>query len=230
MKYLKLFQIKAEREAFELDDTNTPNVNYCEEDESVQYVEKIDPTVGHAYVDLGLPSGTLWATCNVGANTPEEGGLMFQFGNSNGWVYGDASEQFQRVNPPITNSGKVYNRDEDLNLEDDPAHTHWGGGWRTPTQGEVIELRNRVTIEVTDGGLKLTSKINGNFIILPKIGHWTPTMGYIQGGSPYSFFGSSISLNQEERDIGIANNYSIDLEGVDKSEALAIRPVIKLNK
>ena len=44
---------------------------------------------GFEYVDLGLPSGTMWATCNVGASRPEDSGLLFQFGCVNGYKYGD---------------------------------------------------------------------------------------------------------------------------------------------
>ena len=42
---------------------------------------------GFEYVDLGLPSGTMWATCNVGATKPEDEGLLFQFGTVDGYKY-----------------------------------------------------------------------------------------------------------------------------------------------
>lgn len=44
---------------------------------------------GFEYVDLGLPSKTMWATCNVGADKPEDNGLLFQFGRVDGYRYGD---------------------------------------------------------------------------------------------------------------------------------------------
>lgn len=44
---------------------------------------------GFEYVDLGLPSGTMWATCNVGASRPKDSGLLFQFGRVDGYKYGD---------------------------------------------------------------------------------------------------------------------------------------------
>ena len=47
---------------------------------------------GFEYVDLGLPSGTMWATCNVGADKPEDGGLLFQFGRVDGYRYGDKND------------------------------------------------------------------------------------------------------------------------------------------
>ena len=49
---------------------------------------------GYEYVDLGLPSGTMWATCNVGASKPEDEGLLFQFGRVDGYKYGDNSIDF----------------------------------------------------------------------------------------------------------------------------------------
>lgn len=50
---------------------------------------------GFEYVDLGLPSGTMWATCNVGANKPEDPGLLFQFGRVDGYRYGDINNKFR---------------------------------------------------------------------------------------------------------------------------------------
>ena len=50
---------------------------------------------GHEYVDLGLPSGTMWATCNVGADKPEDEGLLFQFGRVDGYKYGDINNKFR---------------------------------------------------------------------------------------------------------------------------------------
>ena len=50
---------------------------------------------GFDYVDLGLPSGTMWATCNVGADKPEDEGLLFQFGRVDGYRFGDANHKFR---------------------------------------------------------------------------------------------------------------------------------------
>ena len=49
---------------------------------------------GFEYIDLGLPSGTMWATCNVGASKPEDEGLLFQFGRVDGYNYGDKTHKF----------------------------------------------------------------------------------------------------------------------------------------
>ena len=120
---------------------------------------------GFEYVDLGLPSGTMWATCNVGATKPEDEGLLFQFGRVDGYKYNDSRNQF-RTNAqnkqdtgneyiPKTASGKTYNTGETLDLGDDAAHVNMGGKWRMPTgsynssteqyEGEWVELLNNTT-------------------------------------------------------------------------------------
>ena len=114
---------------------------------------------GFEYVDLGLPSKTMWATCNVGANKPEDYGLLFQFGRVDGYKYGDENHKFKtnkqnledgsaREYIPITSSGKVYNKNEILDLCDDAAHVNMGGKWRMPTYDQLKELLDNTTYEV----------------------------------------------------------------------------------
>ena len=64
---------------------------------------------GFEYVDLGLPSKTMWATCNVGATKPEDEGLLFQFGRVDGYKYGDKNHKF-RIENLTTASGKLYDK------------------------------------------------------------------------------------------------------------------------
>ena len=141
---------------------------------------------GFEYVDLGLPSGTMWATCNVGADKPEDLGLLFQFGLVDGYKYGDENNQF-RVNDqnkqdigsaliPLTTSGKTYNMGETLNLKDDAAHVHMGGKWRIPTKNELKELFDNTTYDVAtiNGvlGMLFTSNINNKRLFVPFAGYW----------------------------------------------------------
>ena len=81
MKYLKKFNTHAEYELATLD---LPNVSYCVDNNDIHY-NPYDPYNGHAYVDLGLPSGTLWATMNVGANSETDTGLYFAWGETTGY-------------------------------------------------------------------------------------------------------------------------------------------------
>ena len=142
---------------------------------------------GFEYVDLGLPSGTMWATCNVGADKPEDEGLLFQFGCVDGYKYGDKNDQFRTNDQnkqdtgnkfiPLTASGKAYKTNEILDLGDDAAHVNMGGKWRMPTYEQLKELYDNTThrVETINGvkGMLFTSKINSNKLFIPFIqGSW----------------------------------------------------------
>ena len=137
----------------------------------------------HEWVDLGLPSGLKWATCNVGASQPEEYGDYFAWGevepkdyyywDSYKWCNGDDDTQTKYC----TNSDYGYNGFTDnkttLDLSDDAANYNWGGAWRMPTYEELDELRSRCTWTWTTQngvyGRKVTGP-NGNSIFLPAAG------------------------------------------------------------
>ena len=137
----------------------------------------------HDYVNLGLPSGTLWATCNVGANAPEEYGYYFAWGETQpkdtyDWStyqfsYGSSSMLTKYCN----NSNCGYNGFTDnltiLLPEDDAATANWGSGWRMPTSEEWQELNQNTTHRWTTqngvtGSLFIAS--NGNSLFLPAAG------------------------------------------------------------
>ena len=75
-------------------------IEYINESNTIELVSD-GKERGFDYVDLGLPSGTMWATCNVGADKPEDEGLLFQFGRVDGYKYRDSNNQF------ITNSQRT---------------------------------------------------------------------------------------------------------------------------
>ena len=131
---------------------------------------------GYEYVDLGLPSGTMWATCNVGASKPEDWGLLFQFGRVDGYLYNDKHNQFKTGDTPLTTSGKIYKENEILDLADDAAHVHMGGAWRMPTNDQLKELykNTKHEIERINGikGMLFTSKINKKQLFIPFAGWW----------------------------------------------------------
>ena len=142
------------------------------------------------YVDLGLPSGTLWATYNIGATSPEDYGDYFAWGETEG--YNDGKTKFDwstykwcegsssTMTKYCTNSSSGYNGFTDdkteLDLEDDAAYVNWGPDWRMPSSEQFSELINSsyTTIEWTAqngvNGRKITSKTNGNSIFLPAAG------------------------------------------------------------
>ena len=138
----------------------------------------------HEYVDLGLPSGTLWATCNVGANSPEEYGDYFAWGETEpkseySWsTYKYCQGTETTMTKYCTNSeyGTVDNKTE-LEAADDAATVNWGSDWQMPSMEQYDELINSsyttTTWATLNGvyGRKITSKSNGNSIFLPAAGY-----------------------------------------------------------
>lgn len=141
---------------------------------------------GHAYVDLELPSGNLWATCNVGATNPEDFGNYYAWGetvakDSYTWgtyIYAECSSHNDpRLtkycdNPYYGNDGFVDNLTT-LETIDDAATINWGSGWRTPGIGEFNELSIHCTYIWTKSnginGLRFTGP-NGKSIFIPAAG------------------------------------------------------------
>ena len=141
---------------------------------------------GFDWVDLGLPSGTLWATCNVGASKPEEYGDYFAWGETKpkstyDWsTYKWCKGSETTMTKYCTDSDYGYNGFTDnlteLQPEDDAATANWGSNWRMPSRDQIAELINGsyTTSEWTQlngvNGRKVTSKSNGNSIFLPVAG------------------------------------------------------------
>lgn len=131
----------------------------------------------HEWVDLGLPSGTLWATCNVGASSPEEYGDQFAWGETApkevyDWsTYKWCNGSENRMTKYCTNSsnGTVDNKRE-LDPEDDAAYVNWGPSWRMPTIEQLQELIDNCTWKyATMNGINGQYGIgpNGNTLFLP---------------------------------------------------------------
>ena len=168
--------------------------------DSIKFID--DPYTGHEYVDLGLPSGLKWATCNVGANSPEEYGDYFAWGetepkdNYSLSTYKYCNGSSTRMTKYCTSSsyGTVDNKTV-LELEDDAAYVNWGGNWRMPTTAEQDELRNtnNCTWEWTTQngvyGYKVTSVVNGNSIFLPAAGY--RYYGSLSSAGSYGYYWSS---------------------------------------
>ena len=158
---------------------------------------------GHECVDLGLPSGTKWATCNVGADKPEEFGNHYAWGETEtkedySWsTYKWCNGSYDKITKYCSNSsyGRVDNKRK-LELSDDVARKQWGSSWRLPTKAEFEELLNNCTWTWTEQngvkGYKVTSKKNGNSIFLPAAGwrggtslYYQGTLGYYWSSTPH---------------------------------------------
>ena len=149
---------------------------------------------GHPFVDLGLPSGLLWATCNVGATSPEQAGRYFAWGETEGFT----AEQIARGERKFyKTSYKAKKIKEHLTLEQDAAHVYMGGNWRMPTRDEYEELispsytTQTWTTDYNETGVKgyvITSKTNGNSIFLPAAGYCYgfSMLGVSRGGHYWS--------------------------------------------
>ena len=144
-------------------------------------------------IDLGLPSGTKWACCNLGANIPTEGGDFYAWGetatkpyfakyNYKWYLSGDD----HNITKYCGNSsfGTVDNRTE-LEPEDDAAYVNWGPDWRIPSLAQFYELKNNSIAKWTSvngtGGFLFKSNTNGKAVFLPAAGY--PNNGVQDVGS-----------------------------------------------
>ena len=199
---------------------------------------------GYEYVDLGLPSGTMWATYNVGASKPEDEGLLFQFGRVDGYKYGDTNHKF-RTNAqnkqdtgseyiPLTSSGNTYDKGTTLNLEDDTAHANMGGAWKMPTKNQLEELYDNTThnVVVVNGvqGMLYTSNINGNKLFIPFMqGSWWNDNWEDWGRSDASVWSSQVHPSN----VNLACTLYCDSSGTaiiyfdNRSFAFSVRGVFK---
>lgn len=142
---------------------------------------------GHAYVDLGLPSKTKWATCNIGANNPEQKGRYYAWGETMSklnYTWDNYNDLLKKSTSPIDPMRNIWHRKENFKKYsytsssfvrslDDVATQSWGDGWQTPSLDDWIELKNNcssqwITINGISG-LKYTGR-NGNYIFLPVTG------------------------------------------------------------
>lgn len=190
---------------------------------------KKDNTNIHEAIDLGLPSGVKWATCNIGASSPEEYGDYYAWSeieekNDYSWTtYNWCNGTGNSMTKYCTSNrcGTVDNR-KILAPKDDVAHVKWGGSWRMPTINEFNELRSNCTWQwITQNGVngQLVTGPNGNSIFLPAAGYrygtgidncgsygyyWSATLGENNSGLAcgLSFYKGSRGWNDSGRYYG----------------------------
>lgn len=192
---------------------------------------------GHEWIDLGLPSGTRWATCNVGASSLEEFGDYFAWGETETKeAYGDMNYKYcQGTNKSFTKYcvssefGTVDNKTE-LEPEDDAATANWGDGWQMPSaeqQAELLDINYTYSMWTTVNGVagyRITSRVNGNSIFLPSAGVYTAF--HLIG------FCSYLSRSLQEKYslcyvLNFINNEKIKIEYQERSSGMCVRPVCK---
>ena len=153
---------------------------------------------GFEYVDLGLPSGTKWAKCNVGAYSETDNGLYFPFGG----IVGLDSPYYEGN----FDSHKLkFNGDkkDTLHLDNDAAHIHMGGKWHMPTREQFEELldeKNTVSTWIYDycirevSGRLFRSRINDETLFIPANG-FISNHQYVQNGQTCSLWTSSLDFS-----------------------------------
>lgn len=175
---------------------------------------------GHAYVDLGLPSGTKWATCNMGlAKEPQDAGKYYSWGEA----YAKSSYS-DRNSATLGVSINSISNDSEL----DVATQKWGAGWRIPTKEEFEELfdSNNCHYSWEDGGCVITSKKNGKSIFLPACGYRNTKSTIGDGSSGY--YWTATPYDDDFQQCAYCLTVSGEGHRIDYSErykGLSVRPV-----
>lgn len=137
---------------------------------------------GYDFVNLELPSGTLWATANVGASEPTDFGLYFQWGDTKGYSSNQVGESkgkkyfaWDSYKWDI-NNGKYATKGTTLKPEDDAARIHMGGDWHTPSPKQIDELIENTTSKwIKQNGIKgrlfMSKKDKTKSIFIPAAGY-----------------------------------------------------------
>lgn len=158
---------------------------------------------GHEYVEMG--DGLKWATCNVGASTPEEAGSRFAWGETEtkSEYLRDNYKWYENENPTKYNfdDGKTV-----LESSDDAATVNWGGSWRTPTLEEFANLLNQDNFEWkyddAKKGFSVTSKISGyegnSIFFKSKENYWSSTRWGGEKNAYILYVGTSMNTQDGE--------------------------------
>ena len=195
---------------------------------------------GHEWVDLGLPSGTKWATTNVGASSPEGYGNYYAWGETTTkstynwsnykWCNGSSSSMTKYCTS--SSYGTVDNKTT-LDLSDDAAYVNWGSSWRMPTKAEQDELRNTNyttwTWTTQNGvkGYKVTSKTNGNSVFLPAAGCRVDS-SLINAGSNGNYWSSSLNTSySSDAYLLYFNSSNVDWNYYYRNYGRSVRAVLR---
>ncbi len=184
------------------------------------------------YVDLGLPSGTLWAKCNIGATEAEEYGDYFRWGMT--------EPQYTEIVPYFDSDYSIYNTSgglTELKPEHDAAYVQWGSDWRMPSKdqfNELIDSRYTTCTRTTYNnvyGLLIVSKVEGyvgNSIFLPAggYGYNTTTSYYFSSNGDFGgYYTRTLYSDSKGYALNYMKSYQQSCSGRDRWQAMSIRPV-----
>lgn len=198
---------------------------------SLSVINAAEKKTPHYYVDLGLQSGTLWATCNIGASNPWNYGTYFQWGNvTPSTKYTDEESKLYNDSVYYICGDKKY----------DPAIYNWGSNWCLPTEIQMSELRFCCKWKwTTMHGVKgiLGTGPNGKTIFFPAGGfrcdffgkletlmkeesgsYWTGAQSDLTGAMHLSF--------DYDNPMGAGWELSVDVQPANKGAGCLVRPVV----
>ena len=215
MKYLKKFENHAAYEAAE-SGLILPNVSLCVSENEVHY--KPDPYNGHEYVDLGLPSGTKWATMNVGATSETDYGNYYQ--------YGKGADDYSVTSGDTDYSGT----EKTLASSADTATQVWGGSWHMPTETQFRELTANTTYQFVtnykgsgiNGGTFTAT--NGAVLFLLAAGNWDNGSFY-NGGSRGNYWSSTPAYSGKVYYLNFDSGYT-SVNNRTRNGGFSVRPVV----
>ena len=223
--WLGIMGASAQRYHYDVNNDGEININ-----DAVALVNKIlgkdnpGEGAGGEAVDLGLPSGTLWSSCNVGAFNPEE------YGNYYAWGETKTKDTYSTESYQYYQNGSCVNIGTDISgTKYDVAHHKWGGKWVVPTSDDFRELIDNCTYDWAEidhvRGYKFISKINGNTIFLPAAGMIKDTDNYddFQG----FYWSCEYDPNNSSNAISLCFSGSIvDFVHCYRKNGLPVRPVL----
>lgn len=193
---------------------------------------------GHDYVDLGLPSGTKWATCNIGAANPEDCGYYYAWGETTTkTIYTHGNSKYYNKSAEWLRGQNIIDYSGNLKSNYDPASKYWSSSWRMPTLTEMNELVDKCNWTWTERNGKYGFKVtgpNGKNIFLPASGWYNSassgTLDCVNERSEY--WTSTIVSNDKESARCLFfmkpnTYYASDGNCVQRSRGLCIRPVSK---
>lgn len=197
------------------------------------------------YVDLGLPSGTKWATCNLGAKKPEEGGIYLAWGESapkdkyswKNYKFNIGEYAGKEKFSKYSEYRRIFNEGDSIMVlqpVDDAATQMWGSNWRMPTRKEweeLVEGCNWKVVKAEDGSNKEykvgISKKNGNVIYLTMEGYYSDDSFFKDEGHYWT--SEMYSFNNRSREACsarvIANG--IKCHGTNRKQGFSVRAVVK---
>lgn len=203
--------------------------------------DPVTPPDSHYWVDLGLPSGTIWATRNVGANSPEDYGDYFSWGETEpkDYYHPDNYKWFVKgsginylVTKYCTDSNSGYNgfvdNKTELDPEDDAAYVNWGPSWRMPTIEQQRELyENCSSVWTTFNGVygRLFTGPNGNTIFLPAAGiRWDESLYFV--GSDGGYWSRTLDSSNPRYAYGLAFGWGyVDWHNDGRDNGFTVRAV-----